>query len=68
MDADEAWRRAMSGLMTARAAQAPAGLDVPVAGPDSDRDWMPGMAREFSPEHSPMEALVLRGIALLGMQ
>ena len=69
MDADEAWRGAMPGLMSARAAQAPARLDGPVAGPDADGNWMPGMAREFAPEHCPMEALVLRIIALmLGMQ
>ena len=59
----------MPGLMSARAAQAPARLDGPVAGPDADGNWMPGMAREFAPEHCPMEALVLRIIALmLGMQ
>ena len=63
MDADEAWRRAMPGLMTARAAQAPAGLDIPVAGSDADGNWMPGMSREFTPVHCPLEARVLRIIA-----
>ena len=69
MDADEAWRRAMSGLMTARAAQAPAGLDVPVAGSDADGNRMPGMSREFTPVHGPLESGVIRIItSVLALQ